>query len=282
MPAIHHVTESLPEAERNARVYAGEILVFRGFDAVRRLVEALQAHSRQYLGDDPERVHTRWNEEDANEAAEALRKAILADTGVAEQLNAAFEAIGMDLGRNFGDGLKQRVQLAHSISGRRMVSPLGAHRDTWGSNVMAQTNWWAPTFETTPERTIALFPGHFERPVANDSEGWDFRELVQRMETQGSDPDYPLLPLATEPPPWEDALAVSLRPGDLMCFSGAHLHASVPNTTGRTRLSFEIRTVNGADAAAQRGAPNVDGGAVRTTYQLFRRLTDGAKLGDMA
>jgi len=282
MPAIHHVTEPMPEAERNARIYAGEILVFRGFDAVRGLVETLQAHCRQYLGDDPERVHTRLTEQQANEAAEALRQGVLADTGVAEQLNATLEAIGMDLARNFGDGLKQRVQLAHSHSGRRMVSPLGAHRDTWGSNVMAQTNWWAPVFETPPERTIALFPGYFERPVANDSAGWDFRELVQRMKTQGADPDYPLLPLATEPPPWDDALAVSLRPGDLMCFSGAHLHASVPNTTGRTRLSFETRTVNGADAAAQRGAANVDGGAVRTTYQLFRRLTDGAKLGDMA
>ncbi len=282
MPAIYHVTEPLPEAERNARVYAGEVIVFRGFDAVHRLVDTLQAHCRQHLGDDPERVHTRLSEAEANEAAEGLRQGVLADTGVAEQLNAAFEAIGMDLGRNFGDGLKQRVQLAHSTSGRRMVSPLGAHRDTWGSNVMAQTNWWAPTFATEPERTIALFPSQFERPVANDSEGWDFRELVRRMKTQGSDPDYPLLPLATEPPPWDDALAISLLPGDLMCFSGAQLHASVPNTTGRTRLSFECRTANGADVAARRGAPNVDGRARRTTYQLFRRMSDGDKLGDMA
>jgi hypothetical protein len=282
MPAIHHVTEPMPEAERNARVYAGEIVVFRGFAAVAALVEALQAHCREHLGTEPERVHTRCSEAEANEAAEALRQAVMADTKVAQRLHAALEAIGMDRGRNFGDGLKQRVQLAHSTSGARMVSPLGAHRDTWATNIMAQTNWWAPTFPTAPERTVALFPGHFERAVANDSAGWDFRELVRRMKEQGSDPDYPLLPLATAPPPWEDGLAVSLVPGDLMCFSGAHLHASVPNATARTRLSFETRTVNGADVAASRGAPNVDGRAERITYQLFRRLADGAKLGEMA
>jgi hypothetical protein len=33
MPAIAHLTEPLPEAQRNARIYAGDILVFRGFPA---------------------------------------------------------------------------------------------------------------------------------------------------------------------------------------------------------------------------------------------------------
>lgn len=281
MPAIHHLVEPLPEAERNARLYAGEILVFRGFAAVRALVERLAGHCRAHLGDDPESVHERCPEAEVNELAETLRRAVMDDPGTAEALNAALEAVGMDLERTFGDGLKQRVQMADSRSGKRMVSPLRAHRDTWGTNVMAQVNWWAPVFPTTPERTIALYPAYFGAPVANDSEGWDFRELLRRLRAEGPDPDYPLLPLADAEPPRETALPISLVPGDLMCFSGAHLHASVPNTTGRTRLSFETRTVNAADVAAGRGAPNVDGAALRTTYQLFRRLTDGEKLGAM-
>jgi len=282
MPAIHHVTAPMAEAERNERVYRGEILVFRGFAAVAGLVAALQAHCRRHLGDDPERAHAAMAEEAVNAAAESLRQAVLADKGIAAALRRALEAIGADPAATYGDGIKQRVQMPHSVSGRRMVSPLGAHRDTWGSNIMAQTNWWAPTFPTTPQRTIALFPTWLERPVANDSDGWDFAELRRRLKAQGPDPDYPLLPLATEPPPWTEAVPVSLVPGDLMCFSGAHLHASVPNETARTRLSFELRTVNAADAAAGRGAPNVDGRPVRTTWQLFRRLTDGERLGAMA
>jgi hypothetical protein len=59
------------------------------------------------------------------------------------------------------------------------------------------------------------------------------------------------------------------------------MRASVANGTDRTRLSFETRTANGADVAAGRGAPNVDAEPARTTYQLFRRLTDQAKLGTM-
>ena len=282
MTAIHHVTEPVPEAERNAYLYEGTILVFRGFAEVGRLVECLAAHCRAHLGEDPESVHERLSEAEVDAAAEALRRAVLRDPVAGERLNDAFAAIGMALDANYGDGLKQRVQMADSTSGRRMVSPLGAHRDTWGSNVMAQVNWWAPVFPTTPARTIALFPARFRRAVANDSEGWDFAELVRRLEQQGSNPDYPLLPLATEALPADEALPISLLPGDLMCFSGAHLHASVANTTERTRLSFETRTVNAADADAGRGAPNVDGAAVRTTYQMFRRLTDRTRLGAMA
>jgi hypothetical protein len=55
----------------------------------------------------------------------------------------------------------------------------------------------------------------------------------------------------------------------------------VPNSTARTRFSFETRTVNGRDARHGAGAPNVDGAAVRTTWQLFRRLSDGEKLAAM-
>ena len=281
MTAIHHVTAPVPEGERNARVYAGEIIVFRGFDAVMQLVETLRAHCRAHLGDDPERAHERMAEPALIEAAETLRKAVLRDSGVAGRLRDAFEAIGADAGQTYCDAIKQRVQMANSRSGRRMVSPLAAHRDTWGTNVMAQTNWWAPVYPTTPERTLALFPTYFERAVANGSEGWDFRDLLRRIKEQGPEPDYPFLPLAAEPPPWQDALRISLVTGDLMCFSGAHLHASVPNRTDRTRLSFETRTANGADALAGRGAPNVDGHALRTAYQLFRRLGDREKLGEM-
>lgn len=92
---------------------------------------------------------------------------------------------------------------------------------------------------------------------------------------------YPLLPTSQEALPPEEGLAISLLPGDLLCFSGAHLHASVPNTIGKTHLSFETRTVNRGDAMADYGAPNVDGGAVYTTYSLFKHVENGHKLGGL-
>lgn len=279
MPTIVYLTTPLAETERNARIYAGDILVFRGFPEVAELVAALRAHCCTYLGNDPEQVHELGSDSRLDQIVEALRQKVRHDLAVAELFSTALAAVGVNCESTYGDGVVVRVQKAGAQGGASRLGPLRAHRDTWGSNIPAQTNWWAPLFTTTPERTLALFPAYFQRVVANDSAKWDFEELVRRLKSDRATPNYPLLPTATDPPPWVDALPVNLVPGDLLCFSGAHLHASVPNQTNRTRLSFESRTVNAADAMAGRGAPNVDGRARCTTYQIFKRLTDQQTLG---
>jgi hypothetical protein len=45
----------------------------------------------------------------------------------------------------------------------------GFHRDTWGTNLYAQVNWWAPVYPITAGRTVALYPTLWSRPVANTS-----------------------------------------------------------------------------------------------------------------
>ena len=62
-----------------------------------------------------------------------------------------------------------------------------------------------------------------------------------------------------------------IEPGDLLCFSGAHLHVGVPNSTGVARFSVETRTVDAEDAATRTGAPNVDGAAAEEHPEWFRR-----------
>ncbi|NNC26124.1 hypothetical protein HKX42_04445 [Salinisphaera sp. USBA-960] len=149
-----------------------------------------------------------------------------------------------------------------------------------GSHIAAQTNWWAPLFPTTTGCTLALFPTYFDYSVANNSTDWNFKELRRQFKVDCTAGKYPLLPTASRVLPRAKALPISLF-GDLMCFSGAQLHASVPNSTDRPRLSFESRTANGVDVAAKRGAPNVDGCTRYTTYQLFRHLTTQEKLGTL-
>ena len=71
---------------------------------------------------------------------------------------------------------------------------------------------------------------------------------------------------------------VLIEPGDLLCFSGTHLHASRPNRTGRTRLSIDTRIVEGGDLRAGKGPANVDGHAPRTVHEWFRNVASGEPL----
>ena len=277
MPAIMHVTKPLSEAERNARLYGGDILIFRGFPRVVECLDLLRARCLDYLGDDPLQVHTHQSATAIEQRLDELRAALRRDDEINHAWREALAELGVDSDATYGDGVVVRGQPPGTQQTGSRLAPLATHRDTWGSNIAAQTNWWMPLYTTTPERTLALYPAYFERPVTNNSTGWDFKAMG-RARKAGD--EYPLLPTATEPPPQSEALAISLSPGDLLCFSGAHLHASVPNTTEATRLSFETRTVNGTDAMAGHGAPNVDGGAVYTTYSMFKHLESGQKLDE--
>jgi ectoine hydroxylase-related dioxygenase (phytanoyl-CoA dioxygenase family) len=63
-------------------------------------------------------------------------------------------------------------------------------------------------------------------------------------------------------------------PGGLLLFSGAQMHSSVPNTSGRTRLSIDFRTVHIDDVVSRRGAPNVDSECTGTCMHDYLRGTD--------
>ncbi|MBT5351694.1 MAG: hypothetical protein HOL54_08105, partial [Rhodospirillales bacterium] len=114
------------------------------------------------------------------------------------------------------------------------------------------------------------------QPVTNTSGEWDYRELLTRR--RDGDDSYPLLPVATGPVDDSGAWTCNISPGDLLCFSGAHLHASVPNTTPLTRFSTEVRTVCLDDLNHGRAAPDLDGAAPRQPLEWFNRMADGTPL----
>jgi hypothetical protein len=66
----------------------------------------------------------------------------------------------------------------------------------------------------------------------------------------------------------------------MMLFSAAQMHSTVPNNSGRTRFSIDFRTVNLDDAAARRGAPNIDSECTGTTMGDYLRGTDLAHVPD--
>jgi hypothetical protein len=62
--------------------------------------------------------------------------------------------------------------------------------------------------------------------------------------------------------------------GGLIEFSGQHLHSSVPNCSGRTRVSIDFRTVHIGDIALGRAAPNVDARCTGSSIRDFIRASD--------
>lgn len=165
----------------------------------------------------------------------------------------------------------------------RFSSSLPIHRDTWAGNIMQQLNWWTPLLPITENKTLAIYPSFFDKHVPNSSGFWSVDELRRKRQCGETYPQLPIL--------LEDSLTLEetklldldrqcivISPGDVLVFSGAHLHGSVlkkspadiPDTP---RFSSEVRTIDMQDVAANIGAPNVDGSRTSAQHmEWFRPL----------
>lgn len=280
MVTVVETPEPIDDGSRGAQIFGGALIVYRGLAAVAALISRADTMIRAaFAPHDPLTAHEALEPAAYAEIAEALIAAFEKDATVRARYRAILEAAGVDGSRVYWDRLRLRIQPPGEGHMSRRVMNLPPHRDSWGSNLLAQLNWWAPIYPLTAERTLVVYPAHWSTPIANTSAGWDYHEL--RARRRAGDDSYPLLPVATGDVDTSDAWACVIEPGDLLCFSGAQLHASVPNTTPLARFSTEVRTVGIDDLRLGRAAPDIDGGAPRRPLEWFGRIADGAPLSEV-
>lgn len=132
-----------------------------------------------------------------------------------------------------------------------------AHRDTWYANPQSQINLWLPLHPVSRQNSFGFYTELFDRPVENDSEQFDYGQFQSGGGFQSTVQTlvHPRWLAANQPPP---PYAVDLQPGELLLFSAAHLHRSLPNRSGLIRFSLDMRLVHRADEMAGRGAANCD------------------------
>lgn len=166
----------------------------------------------------------------------------------------------------------------------RFSCSLPVHRDTWGSGISQQINWWSPLLPVDNDRTLQIYPEMFSVKVPNTSSSWDY-ELLRKARLGDDEEPYPQMPIFSpsdsDVQEWAERLeksaqAVVVQPGDLVAFSGSHLHSSVPNHSSLSRFSTEWRTINTKDFAEGIGAENVDGIYMRgPRLEWFKHVNTG-------
>ena len=270
---VRVVSGALEDGTRRGSVYGGDLLVFKDVPPLREFCAFADALIREaFETEDPVRAQFGLGRDEYLSRVEALQRRFRKDDAAKELFLAALGHVGVDLRRTSWDWLYLRVSPHGDEHSGRRTAKLGFHRDTWSSNVYAQTNWWAPIYPITAGRTIAFYPAYWDEPLKNTSREWDLEEI------RAGGSSAPVVPGPTETVDTASELRPVIEPGDLLCFSGAHLHASVPNTTGVARFSVEVRTVDTGDVADGRGAPNLDGEAPRVASGWFRSVGDGTPL----
>lgn len=272
--AMRTISGPLEDEERQKALFEGTLLIFKNVEHLATLCSFVDSMICEAFGTEhPARVQFGMEREDYLYRVEELQKRFREEERTKTLLRRVLEGVGVDPTRSFWDRPHLRVSPHGDDHENRKTQRLGFHRDTWASNVYSQTNWWTPIYPITSGRAIAFYPQYWGQPLKNTSAGWDLEEVKAGRIAA-------IVPEPTEPVDTSSELRIVIEPRDLLCFSGTHLHASVPNYTGLARFSIEVRSADVECEADGRGAPNLDGEAPHVAIRWFRRLEDDLPLSE--
>lgn len=188
----------------------------------------------------------------------------------------------VDVGQTYLDVPRLRTMTSEFLNAG-LTLQFESHRDTWFSAPFAQINYWIPVYDVAENNAMAFHPRYFAGAVKNSSRDYDYAQWVahgRKAAAAQVDMETRKQPEAEEEIEREPDIRVITPPGGILIFSGAQLHTTIPNTSGKTRFSIDFRTVNKHDVETHAGAPNVDSECTGTNLGDFLRATDLELLPD--
>jgi hypothetical protein len=281
MPAI--LTDpDIPAEELRQRLYSGDLVILTRLRALAEFVDYMREElTKLFAPYDPQHVHEHI---EPTEMAKILGdwKPRWIHTERSRQLVCAIIAeAGFDPGHTYYDVPKPRTSFptGHLTTGIAFAFPW--HRDVWYSAPAQQINWWLPVFPARETNAMSFDLANFARAVPNTSADFDYyRNNVQRFSTAKSvGREIQARPGAIDHTAGVDVIPLP-APGEILLFSGAQLHTSIPNTSGLARYSVDFRSVDVRDVQALRGAPLADAYCTGTAIRDFVSVADESRFDE--
>ncbi|MEV4760495.1 hypothetical protein AB0J86_36075 [Micromonospora sp. NPDC049559] len=269
-----------PDEERRHRLYAGDLFVYsptpRSLELVAFARELAESAFAPHFP--PDAQHHLAGPAYVDVLA-GLKPTFINHPRSAELVRLLLAELGVDPVRTYFDVPRLRTMTSDYLNAG-LTLQFAPHRDTWFSAPMCQLNFWVPVYEVQEANAMTFYPAYFGVGVRNSSREYDYADWVAHGRTAAAGQ----IEVETRKQPALEQevdggeLRVITPPGGILVFSGAQLHATVPNTTGRTRFSIDFRAVDRGDAASRAGADNVDSACAGTTLGDFRRVADLAPI----
>lgn len=276
---IIRTSQPLSDNARNEILFRGDLVVFSQVPALQELQGLLDQLIKQTLGDrfGTGDVHS----SDFSARMTTLQQRFNATPQVRVLFTLALEQSGMNVAHNFADKLFLRCVPPTEKSKALFRGSIGYHRDTWGSNIQQQINWWTPLYPISDKNTLVFYPDYWDEPVANTTAAWSFeafREARRSARSQSADAEieYSYAPEAKEGINTDNGIPILIEPGDLLCFSSAHLHGSSPAPRLGLRFNLEMRSFYGVHGVKENACvsppANIDNAQGEPNYHWFKPL----------
>jgi hypothetical protein len=281
MTAVHVDPLMADDARRDA-LYRGEVILTRPDSATTEFCGfAAELVADGFAGLDPERAQDFMPVGQYVEILTELKPRFIHHPRSKELLQAVLEARGCDMELTYFDVPRLRTSTSGGYLTAGIAYAWHPHRDTWYSAPMSQLNFWMAVHPIEASNAMAFHPSYFDVPIPNSSATYNYYEWNSKHRAAAASNvtvDSRPLPAPTIDIDISHPLVFVPPVGGLIQFSGQHLHSSVPNHSGRTRISIDFRTVHIGDIEAQRGARNVDAVCTGSSIRDFVRAADLAPM----
>jgi len=273
------VDPNLTPDELRQSLYGGDLIVLTRLRSVSNLVDFTRSELAEvFAPHDPEHAHEHFDPAEMAKMLGVWKPRFIHDARSKKLVCDIITEAGLPAEHTHFDLPKPRTSFpqGHLTTGVAFAFPW--HRDVWYSAPPQQLNWWMPIFPVRPDNSMSFDLQHFDQPVPNTSDAFDYyRNNAQRLRTAASvTKEQQARPGAVDHKPASE-LIVLPPPGGILLFSGAQLHTSIPNTSGRARYSIDFRSVDARDLVTGRGAPLVDvhctGSAIRDFVSVSDRTS---------
>lgn len=277
-----YLDSPLDDEARREQLFQGQLFVFSPRPSVAALCKfAREMTEAAFAPLDPREAQHSLKVEEFVAILADLKPKFINHPESKRLIRAILQDFGCELENTYFDVPKLRTATDGGYLTNGIAYAFPPHRDTWYSGPHCQLNWWLPVYDIVSENSMAFHPLHWSRPVRNQSRVHDYdkwnkvdrKAAAQHIKTDTR--DHPRLEEDIEQ---ESQLRIVCPVGGMILFSGAHLHSSVPNTSGVTRVSIDFRTVHMDDLRERRGAANVDCEAKGTTLVDYYRADDFSRL----
>jgi len=281
MTAVHLAPE-LTDRPWRRELYEGDLLLVPPSPASLELAAfARELIAEAFAPHDPVVAQRSMDVEDWVGRFAPVKTTFIHHPRTAELITQVVRRVGCDLDDTFWDVPRLRGVTSDSYLTAGVGYAHHPHRDTWYSAPLNQINWWMPLHPCRRDNVMAFHCDYFGRAVANSSDAFDYyrwNSSGRKNAARHVRSDTRVQPRATEAVSLDPELRIIGPVGSLLLFSAAHLHSTVPNTSGVTRFSLDFRTVSVSDLEAARGAYNWDSRPTGTSLRDFHRTRDFAPL----
>jgi hypothetical protein len=273
---------AIPAEELRQRLYSGDLVILTRLRTLTEFVDYMKAELAElFAPHDPEHVHEHIDPAEMAKILGAWKPRWIHADKSRELVRAIIAEAGFDPGHTHYDVPKPRTSFpqGHLTTGIAFAFPW--HRDIWYSAPAQQINWWLPIFPVRETNAMSFDLASFAREVPNTSGDFDYYDNNSRRLSAAKSvgKEGQSRPGAIDHTASVDVIPLP-APGGVLLFSGAQLHASIPNTSGLARYSVDFRTVDVRDLLAGRGAPIVDAWCTGTAVRDFVSVKDESGLDE--